>query len=103
MTLILKVTVDTNDGDYVSTETSLDNFQPAEVETVQLIAEAIMANGGKWSNGDMMREDPRVTYAGQFTEEQIVLFDEEFTPYAEYGFHSVVGIELREVTVLRKF
>lgn len=105
--LIIKV--DTNDGDYA---TEVATISDADLDKIKPLIVAIgkfqpyktkTESGSEWTHthnypfGEVVREDlgekePREYYHGVVSEDVIDLF-EEFLPYSEYGFHTIVSIE----------
>lgn len=113
----LVITADTNDADFVTekhlitdevleklkpTIDAVKNFKPYKVKSLK--------NGIEWTHnhnfptGECCREDlgektPIEYYVGGglLTEDQFHYF-EELVPYSEYGIHTIVSIEVLEVT-----
>ncbi len=84
--LHIRVTVDTNDADYVE---SVHPVTFAQVEELQPLLDAIKANHGTYPRGDQGEAiDVYPEHAG------LVDLFENFCPYPEYGFHSVKRVEV---------
>lgn len=99
MKYIVIVKADTNDADYV--ENSCEILKE-DIEDLYLIAKAIENCKGRhnWETDDHSYEcTPEKLYVdtGILTEEQVDWFNEYFTPYSEYGIHTIESITLLEV------
>jgi len=88
----VEITVDTNDGDYVTERYSLLD---GELEKYRKIASALKIKHGRWPKGQMAgkNDNPSLIYNGLLTNEEIEWFNES-TQYPEYGFHSIESIKI---------
>jgi hypothetical protein len=101
------ITADTNDGDYVSEKTPIGDEDLAVIQPViDAIKEYTETDHGKqvwnWWAVDSSRQDnptPKELYldSGKCTEEAFDVFN-SFVPYFEGGVHTIVSIEVLEVT-----
>lgn len=107
----ISIKVDTNDGDYATevreiSDSDLDKIKPLIVaikkfkpyKTVTLDTKMDWTHTHNYPFGECLRPDlgeksPREFYQGVVSEDTIELF-EEFLPYNEYGFHTIVSIEV---------
>lgn len=108
----LYVIADTNDADYVSRK---EEISEEDLNTLKPLIEAIKNftpyktksySGMEWTHshnypsGDLVRDDlgelsARDYYISKGIAEDVIdLFEEEFTPYAEYGIHTIESIDL---------
>lgn len=114
MKLLALVQVDTNDGDYMTELTEIE-----DPKLINRIAEAVskfepyesVGRGGtKWSHDhnypfncareDLGEKTPQEIYveSGLLTEEELEEFESNYVPYPEMGFHSIVEIRILEVS-----
>lgn len=92
----LVIKADTNDGDYVTSTTTVTE---KEIEQLKSILDVIKAKfpQGKWRHnwavGDVARpgEGPEDVYKGLLTPEQIEWFD-DLCPHGEYGIHTIESV-----------
>ncbi len=105
----ITIVVDTNDADY---STQISKISKKHLDLIKPLIEQIKnfkpylvpvswctfgyVHNNNYSVGDCFREDlgeksPRELYKA--TEEEFELF-EEFLPWGEYGFHSIVSVEV---------
>lgn len=94
----LLVTADTNDGDYISdfnliTDEQLEEIKPV-IEAISNVDRAV--NWCNWPDSENLDETPYMTYDGILTEEQITTF-RHFTPYGEYGIHSIENVHVIQI------
>lgn len=102
----ITITVDTNDGDYATaigtiTDSDLDKIKPLIVSIGKFKPYKSPNNwthGHNWPTGDCLRTDlgeqsPLEHYQGVVSEDVIDLF-EGFLPSTEYGFHTIVSIDV---------
>lgn len=92
------IKADTNDADYVMEKHEITDEQLKELEPIfKAIKECKISHN--WATGEYCdKEDtPENVYKGILTEEQILLF-EEYTPYGEYGIHTIESIDVLTVT-----
>lgn len=101
-TLEITITVDHNDADYL---TEVSAISESDLEKLMPLIKAIKAfkpyvagyhHHSNYSTGDSLRDDmgeksPRELYA---LDDSIFDLFEEYVPYCEQGFHSVVSIEV---------
>lgn len=97
---VLYIKADTNDADYVTSEKKI---REGDLDTIRKVAEAIRDCKAyhNWGLGECCNEEesPYEVYKGILTEEEIEVFD-EYTPYGEYGIHSIKEIQIREIKIL---
>lgn len=99
MKLLLIIEADTNDADYV---TEMTEVTPETLEPLLPIFTAIKdmtvkhqtdRNHYNWPNSECASDTVESVYEDILTEEQIELFN-EYTPYGEYGIHTIKSIKV---------
>lgn len=89
MNLSVYAEVDTNDGDYVGSLTSVTS------EEAERFADLVIRSGdslGQWSEGEQQRIAITKAYPC-FSEEEIEFVTDKL-PRTEYGFHTVVDVRI---------
>ena len=91
MSYYLIVVADTNDADYITRITRID---PNELVRVAPIAKAIKNCGYdyNWPTNEFGTMALELVYDGVLTKDDIKWFN-TLVPYAEYGVHTIIGIE----------
>ncbi|AUR85795.1 hypothetical protein NVP1081O_060 [Vibrio phage 1.081.O._10N.286.52.C2] len=93
--LYVYVEVDENDGDYIGDLKPIDTYEAERLE-------ALIAKSGdnleKWQYGECADVEPEEAYP-DFTEDDIDFINEQM-PSPEYGFHTVVKIQI--VSMVKK-
>jgi hypothetical protein len=85
---------DTNDGDYVTSTSTVDVTAILKLESIiRNLKAAGEAYSITWGRGDMMGKDndPRELYKDVLTSEEIEWLD-EMLPFGEYGIHTIESI-----------
>ena len=88
----IEIQVDTNDGDYVS-ETNV--ISDEDIAILKPLFKKINDNRGNFPHGECADDNNNAEKMYGTTEEMkdaLVLLD-DYLPYAEYGFHSIVGVK----------
>lgn len=86
------IRADTNDGDYVTNKSKIDDDK---LELLKPILEVIKSKNGRYETGEM--GDVRDTYSNEeLSDEQIDLF-ENYRPNGEYGIHTIESVEVLTV------
>lgn len=91
----IEITVDTNDGDYT---TEVKKVEEDHLPTIRKVAQAISEYSGAYNYGEGDAADPLdLEYYNQkgITEKDFNLF-KLYTPYSEFGFHTIEAIDLYE-------
>lgn len=108
----IKVTVDTNDADYEDREELITDEQLKKIMPVIEAIRHFKPYKGEWSPGKFMTYNHNYpsgeccrTDMGEKTVKQIYshidpelidFFEEEYCPWAEYGFHDIESIQVYE-------
>lgn len=90
------ITADTNDADYVTRKTVIND---TEIKLIKEILSKLPKNGRRisWKNGDMGDTASELIKNNILTEEEVEFF-EEYLPRGEYGIHTIESVEILEVT-----
>jgi hypothetical protein len=101
----IKITADSNDGDYVTEMSAISDEDLAKIKPLIAAIKAFKTyTVGKWSHHhnypfgehlprtDLGEKSPREIYEG-FDEEVFDIF-EDLLPHAEYGIHTIESIEI---------
>ena len=103
---------DTNDADYVSQETEIKGIYEEHYDKIVRMAKVIMENRTKelpnrrivnnhnYPNSEYAFKDKHEMYP-MFSAEDWELFD-GIVPCGEYGIHTIVALEVREVNTVLK-
>lgn len=83
------ITADTNDGDYVTEKTSIDD---SWVEKYSNLINSIRNNSGSWTTGEMQHM-PLYEQYPDYDESKLEKFD-QYVPRGEYGVHTIESIEI---------
>ena len=97
--VVLYIKADTNDADYVTSE---NKIQDGDLETIRKVCTLLKTEKPKgyynWPSGD--QGTPRDAWnEDQLTDEEIDVFN-DYTPYGEYGIHSIEQVQIRRIEVL---
>ena len=97
---VLYIKADTNDADYITSE---NKILEGDLDTIRKVAAAIKECKAyhNWITREYCeeQESPHEVYKGVLTEEEIRVFN-GYTPYGEYGIHSIKEIQIREIKIL---
>ena len=101
MALFIEITVDTNDGDYM---TAVNEIEEGELKAIRPLIEKIKAftprgpNNNNYPYGECLREDLGQKSVGDLynVDPEVIETFEGFTPYSEYGFHTITSITVYE-------
>lgn len=106
MAKYLKIVADTNDADYVTEETKIEDWVEANLDTILKVGRGVLKYGREnryKHNWDDMDHSAAYldTYEGVFSEEELGIFS-EVCPFGQYGIHTIESIEIREVVTIEK-
>jgi hypothetical protein len=97
---VLYIKADTNDADYITSE---NKILEGDLDTIRKVAAAIKEckEHHNWVMREFCgeQESPHEVYKDILTEEEIEVFN-GYTPYGEYGIHSIKEIQIREIKIL---
>lgn len=102
MTTVLIIKVDSNDADYLTEETNLEEFDNKDevLGLINKVGKAIAERDRRWNwpTGDQVCGDMSVNnmYKGKLSDREIQIFS-DFLPCAEYGIHTIVSIRIVEI------
>lgn len=89
------VKADTNDADYITKKSKITDEQ---IKKIKHITKIISKNDNSWGKGEVGYNDKfEDRYKDLLSEEEMNLF-ENFTPFGEWGIHSIESVEILEVT-----
>jgi hypothetical protein len=96
---VLAIQADTNDADYVTESTSMDEITPEILENLRRILKVVKGKkGSNWNNQQelgMSGPTPAQQYKGKLTAADIDLL-ERFLPSGEYGIHTIESVKILE-------
>lgn len=86
------ITVDTNDGDCVSTMSPLKD--PSHLPLLEKLGELMVKEGGRWPGMYDDTETPEERFKDTFTEKEIDILSWNYFPVFEGGFHTICEIKI---------
>lgn len=96
----LVVKADTNDADYITQETKVDDT--FDIKRLSKIMKVINANRGRWETHDWTKTPPTEMYKDKISEEDIEWFS-DCVPHGEHGVHTIESVELINKEVIKSF
>lgn len=102
MKYTVKITAFENDADYIEAETTIENY---EIDRIKRIAAIIWSfPKRRWYTYEQKHgeNDPYVIYKSFIPKNDIDFFN-NLVPCSEFGIHTIISIEIREVNTLFEF
>ena len=90
------ITVDANDGDYVSQLTPLQ--KKSDLALLEKLASLMEVEGGQWPAQEDDEETPEGKFGHVFSEDEIDTLSWDYFPTTEYGFHTIAEIRLLDIS-----
>ena len=101
--LLMIITADTNDADYVTSENWIDKDSLPVIKKVWKVVKNSVKQRGQgeynWITGDLRSSNdqgPYERYKDVLTQEELDIFS-EYLPHGEYGIHTIESIVIHEV------